>query len=119
MNYLVVLFGLLVPAQLAWGAEVVDVDVAEARGCAGQGRRSGLCPYLCPIARWRGLVLGRKPLWRDRVLLGTGQVSCWGTDNQSRMGAPFIYESTEPLPFGMERFGVFKTMAVILPAAYA
>lgn len=33
------------------------------------------------------------------VVFGGGQLSCWGSDNPTRQGDPFVFETTEPILF--------------------
>ena len=45
------------------------------------------------------------------AVLNTGQVSCWGSDNPTRSGMPFVYESTEPIFLDPFVVGLFKQVA--------
>lgn len=46
------------------------------------------------------------------VILEWGQLSCWGSDNPTGAGGgAFIYESTEPLVFGIKELGEFVDVA--------
>lgn len=45
------------------------------------------------------------------VVYGAGELSCWGSDNPTREGNPFIYESTHPIQLDINYMGAMKSVS--------
>ena len=45
------------------------------------------------------------------VVYGAGELSCWGSDNPTREGQPFIFETTLPVRLDINYFGAMKSVA--------
>lgn len=45
------------------------------------------------------------------VVFGAGNLSCWGSDNPTNEGNPFLYETVVPLRFDINYFGAMRTVS--------